>query len=278
MKKRKIVADSSANKIKLDSVPFDSAPLKIITSGREFVDDPSLDVDEMLQYFSTYKGKSQTSCPNVEDWLRAFDDAEEVFCVTLTSGLSGSYAAACMARDMYMEANPGRKVLVIDSLSAGPEPALLVEKLEELILEEKSYDEICDYMKKYQKRTGLLFSLESLRNLAANGRVSPVVAKIAGVLGIRVVGKASDEGTLEPMDKCRGEAKALIAMLRHLKEEGVKKGKVKIAHCRNLNAANMMKDMILAAFPAARVSIEDNLGLCTFYAEKGGVLIGYERA
>ena len=104
---------------------------------------------------------------------------------------------------------------MIDSLSAGPELTLIVEKLEEMISEGKSYEEICTYIPEYQKKTGLLFMLESLNNFAANGRVSPAVAKIAGVLGIRIVGKASDVGTLEPTDKCRGEAKSLSAMLRH---------------------------------------------------------------
>lgn len=277
MKKRKIAADSSANRNQLNAVPFASAPLKIVTADREFVDDRSLDVEEMIDYFGAYRGKSKTSCPSPDDWLTAFADAEEVFCVTITSGLSGSYNAACVARDMYMEAHPDRRVLIIDSLSAGPEPTMLVEKLEELILEEKSFEEISAYMREYRKKTGLLFSLESLKNFAANGRVSPTIAKIAGVLGIRVVGKASDAGTLEPCDKCRGEGKALAAIMKHLKANGLKNGRVLIAHSRNEKAANTLKSMIAEALPNVTIDIERNLGLCSYYAEQGGVLVGYEK-
>ena len=277
MRNRKIVADSSANLMKLQSVAFDAAPLKIITGEREFVDDSKLDLESMIDYFSSYKGKSQTSCPNPDDWLTAFGDAEEVFCVAITSGLSGSYNAACIAGEMYQEAHPGRRVFVIDSLSAGPELTLIAEKLEELILAGKSYEEICDYMPKYQQQTGLLFSLESLNNFAANGRVSLAVAKIAGVLGIRIVGKASDVGTLEPTDKCRGEAKAVATIMKHLKENGLKTGKVQIAHCRNENAANTLKAMIEAELPEVTVKIGRNLGLCSYYAERGGMLVGYEK-
>ena len=79
MRNRKIVADSSANLLKLQSIAFDAAPLKIITADREFVDNAALDLEAMIDYFSGYKGKSQTSCPNPEDWLSAFGDAEEVF-------------------------------------------------------------------------------------------------------------------------------------------------------------------------------------------------------
>jgi len=60
MRTMKIVADSSANMISLDAVSFASAPLKVITDGREFVDDAAANANEMLQYFDTYKGKSKS--------------------------------------------------------------------------------------------------------------------------------------------------------------------------------------------------------------------------
>lgn len=277
MRSVKIVADSSANLMELKSVAFDAAPLKIITAQREFIDDQQLDLDEMIRFFNNYKGKSQTSCPNPEDWLRAFGDTEDIFCVTITSGLSGSYNAACIAKNMYEAEHPGRRVFVIDSLSAGPELTLIVEKLEELICAGKSYEEICAYIPQYQKQTGLLFMLESLNNFAANGRVSPVIAKITGVLGIRIVGKASNVGTLEPTNKCRGEAKSLNAILGHLKESGLKAGKVQIAHCLNEVAANTLKSMIESELPEVTVKIGINLGLCSFYAEMGGLLVGFEK-
>ena len=277
MRTVKIVADSSANLMELKTVAFDAAPLKIITAEREFVDDRNLDLDEMIRYFKTYKGRSQSSCPNPQDWLMTFGDAEDVFCVAITSGLSGSYNTACIAKEMYEAEHPGRRVFVIDSLSAGPELTLIVEKLEEMISEGKSYEEICTYIPEYQKKTGLLFMLESLNNFAANGRVSPAVAKIAGVLGIRIVGKASDVGTLEPTDKCRGKEKSLKTILKHLKESGLKTGKVILAHCLNEPAANALKNMIETDLPGVAVKIGKNFGLCSFYAEKGGLLVGFEK-
>lgn len=277
MRRVKIVADSSANLMELDTVDFAAAPMKIITGQQEFVDDNTLDLEEMLQFFEYYKDRSQTSCPNPEDWLSAFGDGEDVYCVTITSGLSGSYNAACVARDLYQADHPDRRVFVIDSLSAGPELVLLIRKLEQLIGEGKSYEEICTYMPEYQKKTGLLFMLESLKNFAANGRVSPAVAKLAGVLGIRIVGKASDAGTLEPTDKCRGEAKSLKTILQHLQENGLKTGRVHLAHCRNESAAEGLKRMITEVLPQVKVEIGKNLGLCSYYAERGGLLIGYEK-
>lgn len=277
MRNVKIVADSSANLLELEGVAFATAPLKIIAGDREFVDDAALDADGMVTWFDSYKGKSKTSCPNPGDWIEAFDGAEEVFCVTITSGLSGSYNAACVAKQMYEAENPGKKVYVIDSLSAGPELVLIIEKLQQWILEEKPFGDICEEIEYYKKSTGLVFMLESLKNFAANGRVSPAVAKLAGMLGIRIVGKASSQGTLEPTNKCRGVAKALDALLENMLSAGLKTGKVWIAHCQNQPAAEMMAQMIRQAVPQVQVNIHICGGLCSYYAEKGGLLIGFEK-
>ena len=275
MRNVKIVADSSADMLELLNTPFASAPLKIITSDKEFVDDGQLDVAGMVTWFDSYKGRSKTSCPNPSDWLEAFGDADEVYCVTITSGLSGSYNSACIAKQMYEDS--GKKVCVIDSLSAGPELVLIVEKLEALIADGLSFEEISAEIEAYKKTTGLVFMLESLKNFAANGRVSPAVAKIAGVLGIRIVGKASDQGTLEPTDKCRGQGKSLSALLSNLQKSGLSQGKVRIAHCQNESAAQELQAMICAAVPKADVRIHTCRGLCSYYAEKGGLLIGFEK-
>ncbi len=274
--KYKIVADSSSNLFHLADIPFSYAPLKIITSEKEYVDTPELNLLEMTDDLLTVKGKTGTSCPNVHEWLEAFEGAENVFVVTITSNLSGSCAAAMQAKEYYMNANPGAKVCVIDSLSAGPEMAMLVEKLREYILAEMSFEEIETAIFEYLKQTHLLFSLQSLVNLARNGRVSPAVAKVAGVLGIRVIGKASDVGTLEPMHKCRGEKKALESIFAEMKAHGFSGARVRISHCFNLESANQLKNMILAKFPGSDIIITECTALCSYYAEKGGLLVGFE--
>ena len=80
-----IVADSSANLTSLGEVPFASVPLHIVVGSDTFVDDPSVDIAAMQRALKAYKGPSSTSCPSPEDWLRAFGDADVVFCVTITS-------------------------------------------------------------------------------------------------------------------------------------------------------------------------------------------------
>ena len=277
MRNIKIVADSSSDVLSRDAVAFSAAPLKIITSEREFLDDASLDVEEMIDYLEKYKGKSKTSCPNPEEWLTAFTDADEVFCITITSSLSGSYNAAMIAKKQYEEKYPERRVLVIDSLSTGPEMLLIIRKIEELIAEGKTFDEISDEAREYQKRTGLLFVLESMSNLANNGRVSKIAAKLAGVMNIRVLGKASDKGELEPLDKPRGAKMTRMKVVERLSSLGYVGGRLHITHALNPTEAENLKADVLVKFPTAEISIDKCGGLCSFYAEKGGLLIGFEK-
>lgn len=274
--KFKIVADSSSDLLTLSGVPYESVPLKIITKDKEYTDDASLNVEEMVEDLRRQTASTGTSCPNVHDWISAFGDAQMIFAITITSNLSGSYNACRQAAEMYMEENPGSKVCVLDSLSTGPEIRLIVEFLRDAILAGEAFEAIEEKVRAYMQKTHLMFSLQSLANLARNGRVSHAVAKIASVLGICIVGKASNEGTLEPLHKCRGEKSALKTMYKTMKEMGFAGGKVRISHCLNEKGAQMVADMIRADFPDADIAMDCAKGLVCYYAEKGGMLIGFE--
>ena len=272
----KLIADSSANLFTLPGVDMISVPMKIITSEKEYVDDARLDVAAMVADLKTVKGKTGTSCPNMQDWLDAFKGADRIFAVTITSNLSGSCASCTQAARDYEEEHPGARVKVIDSLSAGPELALLLQKLHGWICEGRDFDRICADIDAYMTHTHLSFSLESLTNLARNGRVNPAVAKIAGVLGIRLIGVASAVGTLEPLHKVRGEKKALLTLYQDMLDRGYAGGMVRISHCYNLPAAEALTTLIRADWPKAQIAIEKTTALCSFYAEHGGLLVGYE--
>lgn len=272
----KILADSSANRYVMSEIDFANVPLRIITAKAEYVDTTELNVATMVDEIKATKGKSGTSCPNVADWLEAFQGGDRIFAVTITSNLSGSYAAAVQAAEDYEAENPGAKVCVLDSLSAGPELGLILDRLQQLIQSGMEYEEIVTAIRGYMSHTHLTFSLESLTNLARNGRVNPAVAKIAGVLGIRVVGVASEVGTLEALHKCRGEKKALEAIFSEMEKRGFTGGNVIIAHCFNEIAANQLTQMIRGKYPESPVEIEPCGALCSFYAERGGLLVGFE--
>jgi fatty acid-binding protein DegV len=122
----------------------------------------------------------------------------------------------------------------------------------------------------------LLFSLESLDNLARNGRVSPIAAKFARTLGIRVLGQASEKGELELLAKCRGEKSTLVRIAEQMHTMGYNGGKVYVAHNNNESAAKQLAALIKLRHWNADIRIGPTRGLCSYYAEKGGLMIGFE--
>ena len=273
---RRIVADSSCDLHSFSGADFISVPLKIITAKQEYIDDARLNAAKMAESLRQYKGRSSTACPNASDWESAFAGADEIFVLTITSALSGSFNAAQCAKSQYESAHPGCRIFLIDSLSTGPEMLLLVEQLHSMLQLHMDFDDICNEITTYQQRTHLLFLLSSVKNLSRNGRISHLGAEAIGLLGLRLCGQASPEGTLELLGKCRGQTAGLRRILRQMEASGWSGGKVRISHCLALDAAEELERMLKAQFPELDIQLRPAGGLCSFYAETGGLLVGFE--
>ena len=270
-----IVSDSSSNVFTVEGADYTAVPMKVIAE-KEYVDTPALDLQGMVRDLQQFKGKSGSSCANVQDWLDAFEGADAVFCVTISKNLSGSFNSAKQAVATFLEENPGRKAYVFDSLAAGPQQAMLCDRLAQLIAEGHDFDTIVKKALEYHNHTHILFRLQSLTNLARNGRINPAVAKIAGVLGIRVIGDVKG-GQITPVHKPRGDKKAIPMLLEMMKERGFYDGAIlRIAHCFGEEPALLLRDAVLAEFPNTRFRLEHTTALCSFYAEEGGLMIGFE--
>ena len=274
--KIKIVCDSASNIFSMEGANYSSVPMKIIAGDREFVDTAELDLLGMVNFLKEYKSKSGSSCPNVQEWLDAFEDADWVFGVTITKHLSGSYNAAQQAAVTYMEENPGKQAFIFDSLSTGPEMMMLVDKIVELVNQGCDFETIKARVLDYHNHCHTVFCLQSMNNLARNGRVHPAVAKIAGMLGIRAVG-AAEGGQIVAAHKPRGEKKAVAAMVQMMEERGLQDGNlVRVAHCYGEAAANAFIQAVKERYSNCRFILEPTSALCSFYAEEGGLIVGYE--
>ena len=272
----RIVSDSSSNLFTLPGVDYTTVPLKIVAGEKEWVDNADLNLANMVDGLKKHKGKSGSSCPNVQEWLDAFEGGENILAMTISSNLSGSYAAARNAAEEFMAEHPGANVFVLDSLSAGPEMKLLLHKFKELMDSGLDFDTACRQLKDYHANTHILFCLQSMTNLARNGRVSMVAATFASILGIRAVGDVQ-HGQIVPIHKPRGQKKATEIIIQMMEERGLEAGKkVQIDHCFGEDNANMLREAVLKRFPGVEVSIGHTTGLCSFYAEVGGLMIALE--
>lgn len=251
-------------------------PLTLRVGETEYVDDTSLDIKEFMESVQQSTSHTRSAAPSPAAWIEAFQQADEIFAITITSNLSGSNNSAQVAKDIILAKDPTKKICIIDSLSAGGEISLLIFKLAEYMQEGQSFDEIVENITEYQKKTHLLFILESLENLIRNGRVNKHIGKLVGMLGIRILGRASDEGTLEVVHKCRGRKKAYETLVSSMIQENYNGGKVIISHCFNEEGANYIKNQLQEYFPSSSILIMNTSGLCSYYAEKNGILLGFE--
>lgn len=276
-----IVVDSGCDLREIDhwageDCRFFLVPLKLEVGEREFVDDASLDVEEFVQISFSYKGKTSSAAPSPGEWLEAFEAADCTIAITTTGTISGSYASAETAKKIALEHDPSKKIFIINTLSIGPEMSLLVRKTTELIKEGKGFEQIAAELTEYLTETRLLFILESMDNLIKNGRVSRLAGSIAGLLGIKILGRASDEGTLDLLHKKRGRTAVYDTCVQEMISRGFCGGRVIISHCMNLKKAEYIKEQLLSRFPASDVMVMPASGLISYYAERGGLLIGYE--
>lgn len=280
MSKWKIVADSGCDYRQLNHLApdteFISVPLTIQVGEQAFVDDVNLDIDQMMEVMTASSLAAGSACPSPQAYQAAFEGAENVIVVTLTGGLSGSFNAARLARDIFVEEHPEVNIHLIDSLSAGGEMDLLVDEINRLIGTGMDFSQVVEAITHYRERSKLLFVLTKVDNLVKNGRLSKLVGAVVGLLNIRMVGEASSEGTLELLQKARGHKKAVAAAFEEMKKAGYKGGRIVMAHRNNVKFFQQFSELVTMTFPTAVIDEVATSGLCSFYAEDGGILMGYE--
>lgn len=274
----RIVSDSSSNLPSLKGCDYHTVPLTVQVGDTEYPDVAGADPAAMFAQLHQDKATSSTSCPSLHAWLSAFAGAQEAFGITISSGLSASHETALMAAKEIANTNPSADIRIIDSLATGPVMRLLIEKIVELDQRGETFDTIDAEVRTYLDKTKILYALKSLNNLARNGRVNAHVAKIAGALNIGIIGHASSKGTVELLHTCKGERRTLKTVLKEMHANGFKGGKVRIDHANNLAAATSLSEMILADVPESDVQIGECTILCSYYADEGGLIVGYETA
>ena len=275
----KIITDSGADAFmsSISGIKHSNVPLTIRAGSSSWLDDGKLNIPDFVTDLKNTKERSSTACPSVQDWVEAFIGADEIYVLTITSALSGTYNSAMQAARLYTENHAGIKIQVFDTRSAGPQIRLLAEDLAKMVNDGLNFDQIVEVMKYKIHQTDLLFVLENLDNLANNGRINPAVARIAHMLKLNVYGTASDAGKLEMLGKTRGGNKMFAKMIKAMEKAGYHGGRVLIDHVQAPEKAEQMKQTILLGYPDAQISIAECGGLCSYYAEDGGLMTGFEK-
>ena len=276
----KIVVDTACDfreiPNKAENVTYERVPFSLQIEDKVFVDTLDLDIDKMMEEMYASSEPARSACPSPEAYLAAYRGAKNVIVLTLTGGMSGSYNSAIIGEKMLKEENEDVNIHIIDTLSAGGENDLYLLKINELIKEGLSFDEVVSEMRKYQENSKLIFVLEKVDNLVKNGRLNKLAAAVVGLLNMRMVGEASDEGTLHLLHKVRGEKKAVSTVVDEMIKAGYKGGRVVVTHRNNEDICRKIQDKLREKFSNIEFMILPTSGICSFYGEEGGMLLGYE--
>lgn len=139
------------------------------------------------------------------------------------------------------------------------------------------FEEIVENITQYCKRIKVFFILESMDNLVKSGRVSAIAGKLAGILGIKILGQASTEGTIELLRKTRGKDVIYRKTVDDMLSNGYQGGKIIISHCFNEERVEYLLDIIKESFPDVEAEVMPTSGLCSYYAENKGLIISFEK-
>jgi len=273
-----IVLDSSSDlfaEMLDENVERTIVPLKLVVGDTEYVDNAELDVDEMLRAMKAYQGPTSSSTPSIGDFAEAFRKAKNTICVTMTSALSATYETALQAKEMVLKEDPSKNIHVIDTRATAGKIVLVGEEAFRLIREGLTFDDVAKKLDEYATGIKLIFSMERFDNLIKNGRMPKYQGKLVQMLKIRPVAYATDAGEIEVIDKPRGESAMLRKMVERMQEfKNIEGLPVIISHCHALEPATKLKEMLEAA-NVGSVRLLKTRGLCSYYTDEGGFIVGF---
>lgn len=208
--------------------------------------------DDFFEMLPNLKELPTTSMPNPEDYLSIIDKAieegyTEFLCICMSSGTSGSYQSAALAKDLFYENNPDSdiKIHVVDSLSMSHGSGWLILKSARLIEQGYSFEELIEFNENHKTRVKHFLCVDDLNNLIKSGRLTNASAFIGRLLRVKPI-MSMKKGKGAIVAKERGTNKAL----NYYVNEFVTRNQedltdfIIIGYSSNMDIANRLKEKI----------------------------------
>lgn len=256
---------------------FESIPLTLMVGAEQIIDDETFDQADFLARVAASKEAVKSACPAPESYMEAYSKADDIYVVTLSAELSGSYNSAVLGKNLYEEENGTKNIHVVNSRGAATTQVLIARKLNEYASQGMPFEEVVDKIEEYTTSLRTYFVLETLEVLRKNGRLSRLSATIAGALNIKPVMIGTRDGVIQKAAQARGMKKALAKMVEHMGSEGrdLTRRQFVISHCNCYERAVYVKELIKKHLHAEDVDIVDTKGVSSLYACDGGIIVSY---
>ncbi len=251
--------------MKLRGIPF--AQMHYYLDNVEHLEDLGATMDSHKFYQQMLDGvETRTSQVNVEEFCSFFrkylNIGQDILHITLSSGISGVFNSACIARDMMAEEFPDRKVVVVDSLCASSGYGLLMDLLLDKQQEGATIEEVASYAESIRGNIQHWFFSMDLTFFVKGGRVSKTAGFFGNMLNICPLLNVSPTGSLEVRQKLRGKKLAIKTavnkFLEHAEGGADYDGPCYISHSDCLDDVNDLIAKLEEAAPKLKGKIQVN--------------------
>jgi DegV family protein with EDD domain len=246
------------------NIPF--APFHFTMDGKVYTDDlgQSMPFEEFFRRIAA-GALPTTSQINIEEFIAFYEpflaQGKDILHISLSSGLSGTFNSAILAREELLQKYPGRKIALIDSLGASSGYGLLVDLAADLRDDGKSLEDLQAILEEKKLHIHHWFFSTDLTHYRRGGRISAASAVVGNLLNICPLMNMNFEGKLIPRDKIHGKKKVIHEIVEKMKEHAVNgldySGKCFISESACMDDARAVADLVEATFPhlSAKVMI-----------------------
>jgi len=256
-------------------------PLYINLGEKTITDGEDLNSETLLQEISKSLVGPKSACPSPGVFAEYYGKFEgDLYVVTLSREISGTYNSALQGKDIYLEDNPNRNIHVFDSKTACAGEVLICEKIRELAESGLSFDEVVKQGEAFIGEAGTMFVLEDLEILRKSGRMSALQAAVTNTLKLKLVMHGTKEGTIAKVTQALSMTQALNKMVHIISEKALQTnaGEIPmlvITHCFAKERAEYIIKKLKETCNIAETIICKAGGIGTMYASRGGVVVSF---
>lgn len=280
----RIIADSCCDRTKeteaMNNITF--IPLTLSIGEYSISDDENFNQDDFISRVDEAGIIPKTACPAPDAFKKAMEcDEDDVYVITITDKLSGTYNSALQGKMLYEEEGEKKNIHIFNSLATSGLESLIAEKIYELDSSGKSFDEVVSETEDFiVNHTALYFCLESLDVLNSNGRLYAMAASILKKIKLKLICERTTEGSVKLAGQEFNSNRALIKMANiiaaDMKDKDASDKKIILSHvCCEDKAKLVAQKLENVGFK--EIEIVKASGLNSVYAAKGGLIVSYTK-
>ncbi|MBQ4537559.1 MAG: DegV family protein [Lachnospiraceae bacterium] len=214
----KILVDSSSDCLleDINNSEIDMLPMSISIGDDTFIEGENITRKEFFERLTAGCDFPKTSQPSPQAFVDYFEkikaDNDELIYICLSTGLSGTYQSALLAKDMVDYEN----IYIIDSCTATYAIKIMADYALQLSKENVPAKEIVTRLETLKSKVKILAVLDTLEYLGKGGRLNKGVAAIGDLAGIKPLITVTENGEIGVIGKAMGRNKALHLIMQHL--------------------------------------------------------------